>query len=251
MNAEPKIDITIFGIEFDADKMIDKATLDKARAVEIINGRPCFKCGGSGKYSKRLACFRCNGTGRLQARSLNAEDFAEKHPAVSKWIAENPSNTFAKSMGEAVEKYGSLTPNQLAAAERIATAPAQETKSIDVARIEQAFATARSNKIKSPKLRLAEFVFSRAPDNGKNAGSIYVKKGDEYLGKIAASQFFPIRTCPDEVRDEVIAVAAKPDEAAKAYGLRTGVCSCCGRTLTKGISIDRGIGPICAEKFGW
>jgi hypothetical protein len=36
-----------------------------------------------------------------------------------------------------------------------------------------------------------------------------------------------------------------------AYGKRTGACSCCGRELTNGESIDRGIGPICAEKYGW
>jgi len=36
---------------------------------------------------------------------------------------------------------------------------------------------------------------------------------------------------------------------AKAFGRRTGTCCCCGRTLTKAISIEQGIGPVCADKF--
>lgn len=30
-----------------------------------------------------------------------------------------------------------------------------------------------------------------------------------------------------------------------------GKCCCCGRLLTEPESIDRGIGPICAQKKGW
>ena len=241
-------DMSIFDIELEDGAMSYKVG---AKDVELITGRPCFKCGGTGKYTKRLACFRCNGTGKLQAARLNSEDFAEKHPAVAAWIAANPENNFAKSLGEAVAKYGSLTPNQLAAAERAATAPAQASDAISVEKIETAFAAARGNGIKSPKLRLGEFMFSRAPDHGRNAGSIYVKRGEQYLGKVTAGQFYACRDCDDDTRKQVVDVAASPADAAKAYGLRTGSCSCCGRTLTNGASIDLGIGPICAEKFGW
>ena len=122
---------------------------------------------------------------------------------------------------------------------------------ISVEAIATAFAAARAKGIKSPRLRLADFMFSRAPDHGANAGSIYVKRGDEYLGKVTAGAFHAARGCGDETKALVIEVAAKPHDAAKAYGLRTGNCSCCGRELTNGISIDLGIGPICREKYGW
>lgn len=36
---------------------------------------------------------------------------------------------------------------------------------------------------------------------------------------------------------------------ASAYGRRTGRCGICGRELTDPVSIERGIGPICADKF--
>lgn len=95
------------------------------------------------------------------------------------------------------------------------------------------------------------FVFSRAPDTGRNAGAIYVKENGEYLGKVTADQFYPTFSCDDTTRDRIITAAADPHTAAKAYGMRVGVCSCCNRELTNGISIELGIGPICREKFGW
>ena len=40
-------------------------------------------------------------------------------------------------------------------------------------------------------------------------------------------------------------------DQAKQYGKSTGVCVCCGRTLTNPDSIELGIGPICRSKnFG-
>ena len=40
-------------------------------------------------------------------------------------------------------------------------------------------------------------------------------------------------------------------EVIEAYGMRTGQCAICGLELTNGESIARGIGPICAEKWGF
>lgn len=41
-----------------------------------------------------------------------------------------------------------------------------------------------------------------------------------------------------------------PDSAMKVQGQRTGRCCMCGRELTNAVSRARGIGPICAGKFG-
>jgi hypothetical protein len=45
-------------------------------------------------------------------------------------------------------------------------------------------------------------------------------------------------------------IAADPRGEAIRFGQRTGTCSCCGRELTKHASIEAGIGPICAQKWG-
>lgn len=43
---------------------------------------------------------------------------------------------------------------------------------------------------------------------------------------------------------------ADPLETAKKYGRLSGRCCSCGRDLTNEASIEAGIGPICARKFG-
>lgn len=39
-------------------------------------------------------------------------------------------------------------------------------------------------------------------------------------------------------------------DEVRAFGLRTGMCAICGRTLTDPESVQKGIGPICEGKYG-
>ena len=122
---------------------------------------------------------------------------------------------------------------------------------IDVAKISAAFDRAHKAGLKRPKVRFQSIEFSRAPDSGKNPGAIYVKSGDEYLGKVLAGRFYPVKACDEARRGEIVTIAADPGAAAKAHGLKVGWCSCCGRELTDPNSIALGIGPICAERYGF
>lgn len=122
---------------------------------------------------------------------------------------------------------------------------------IDVSKISAAFERAHKAGLKRPKVRFQSIEFSRAPDSGKNPGAIYVKSGEEYLGKVLAGRFYPVKTCDEARRAEIVTIATDPSAAAKAHGLKVGWCSCCGRELTDPNSIALGIGPICAEKYGW
>lgn len=71
----------------------------------------------------------------------------------------------------------------------------------------------------------------------------------KYLGKVTP------QGCDSRLGDDVKAIimgaANDPLSAAIKYGKVSGSCSCCGRELTDPRSIERGIGPICATKFGW
>jgi hypothetical protein len=170
-------------------------------------------------------------------------------------------------MLEAVSKYGSLTERQLAAvqncirrdAERDAAraaeraAQAARVQAVDASALVGAFFKAATSGLKNPKLTFGTYKVTRASANGRNPGALYVieKSADLYLGKIIDGQFFPSRDCGDEVKAEVIKLIENPAKAVKAYGLRTGNCAICNRELTAGESIERGIGPICAEKFGF
>lgn len=242
----------------------------------------CTKCSGTGIWRGYGQCFACKGAGRntfktsTEARATarvnnaarktnklaaNIEAFKVANPDVFAWLQTNTSFSFAVSLNSALQQYGDLTEGQLNAAKKcvaslaakkaeqavkIETAPA-----IDISKIETAFAAAKNNGIKRPKLNLGSFKFKTAPATGKNPNAIYVMNGETYIGKVSTGKFFGSYACTDAMEVEVLAVASNPSEAAKAYGFRSGSCSCCGRTLTNGASIDLGIGPICAGKYGW
>jgi len=256
-------------------------------ATERAFTEACKRCGGSGSYGRFGTCFACKGKGTqtfktsrderarnragAQARKeRNAADaieaFKAAHPEAHAWLVaqaykDRPFD-FAVSMLEAVRKWGALTDNQLAAVVKLMgrdeqraderKARVEAAPAITVERIEKAFSDARAAGLKKHlKLRLDTFVFSPAGASSKNPGAIYVKEGNDYLGKVVAGKFHAVRTCGDERAARIVAAAADPEAAAVAYGKRTGTCSCCGAELTNAESIERGIGPICAEKWGW
>lgn len=185
--------------------------------------------------------------------------WAQANPSEYEWVVNHcDSNPFAGSLHSSLHKWGSLTPKQLLAVQgaiaraKIAQDKAQNAPTVSVEPIEVAFGKASAAGIAHPKLRLGEFVFSPAPATGKNPGAIYVKHSDgSYLGKVAGSRLFTVSTVSPQVESEIVSVAADPLNAAIAYGKRYGKCSVCARTLTDEASIARGIGPVCAERFGW
>lgn len=226
---------SMFGIE-----MVD-GTDDIAKLRDTVDSKDylktvCVKCKGKGRfigYTGRVVgnCFACNGTGLDRAAGVEvAEGDCVKCLGTGEWRPGRPCF--------ACNSTGKVAGSKVAA--------------ISVDAIEKALTSAFVNGIKRPKLRLDTFIFSRAPDHGVNAGSLYVKmKSGEYLGKVTEGQFKPTMTCDAVTTAKVIEVAADPHNAAKAYGAKTGECACCGRELTNGESIRLGIGPICIQKFGW
>lgn len=240
---------------------------------------PCAKCGGSGNWRPGYPCFACKGKGRKtfatspeqRARSAataanrkaksqeeNLREFAAAKPVIWAWM-DGSTFSFAVSLRDAVAKYGDLTENQEAAALRCIakleaaraerTARVETAPVVDAGRITEAFNTAQRNGLQSPKLRVGEFTFSLAK---KYHGVLYVNTADGlYLGKIMNGKFYAGRDCTAEHSAAIVTAMENPLEAAVAHGRLTGNCSCCGRLLTDPESVARGIGPICASRFGW
>jgi len=108
------------------------------------------------------------------------------------------------------------------------------------------FEHAVSKGHKRPIYRGAGLVITRAPDTGNNPGALYIKtENDEYLGKLLGTVY---SGKPAPALDEI---AANPLQVAIEYGKRTGNCAICGKKLTVGKSIDLGIGPVCAKRWGF
>lgn len=76
------------------------------------------------------------------------------------------------------------------------------------------------------------------------------RANNDYLGKIVGGKFHG-HYISNEMTAAVAAACANPVEQAIEYGRMTGACSCCNRELTNPESIERGIGPVCAKKYGW
>jgi hypothetical protein len=249
---------------------------------------PCERCNGKGEVTfgyvniQRGKCHTCNGKGyfktsradRQKAKTQRVERKAKKaeHNSVT-WAAQNGElftylcevsswNGFAKSLIDAISKYGHLTDNQLSSAQRMfdkhVAKEAEKAKAkaavatIDMSKINALFETAASNGLKRRILRVGSLAISVAPVTGTNAGCLYVKDGGEYAGKITQeNKFFGLRTARKEIEAELIELAKDPMAAAKMHGQQTGNCCCCNRELTDPVSIELGIGPICAENWGF
>jgi hypothetical protein len=231
----------------------------------------CFACGGVGyKEFRHSADDRAKARASTAARKAKSEQenyeiFAAAYPVVWAWINEaRPTFEFASAMHEAVRRYGELTDRQLAACERCVAkraeakakrdaeqaVRAESAPAVNLDKLMAAFDHANRAGLKRPKLRFDGFQCSLPKADSKNAGGVYVKDGSTYLGKIVGGKFFRSRDCDAGQEAAVAEAMADPLKAAVSYGRKTGSCSCCGRGLIDPVSVEHGIGPICADKFG-
>lgn len=239
----------------------------------------CFTCKGTGvrrykQTAEQRAKAREAAAAKRDAKDAEAkaacEAWLEANPAEAEWLREAAGRgfEFAASLWEALRKYGHFTEKQEAAVRNAAAAKSAARKAqwaaekaareegaatLSLAKIRAGFDSALQH-LKRPKLRIADIQFSLAPASGRNAGCIYVVRAsdDTYLGKITPEdKFITSRDCTAADSATVARVAADPAAAATAHGHEYGYCSCCGRELTNPESVARGIGPICADRWGW
>lgn len=243
---------------------------------DCTGDRSCTRCKGRGYFE-----FRTSPDDRRRAREATArakqrkaDEAAAKvqawraaHPAESVWLSEAADREFefAVSLLESLNKFGSLTEKQLAAVQKcVASSEARKAQwaaeraareaaapQVDATRLERSFETARANGLRWPRITMNGVVIKPAGANGKNPGALYVTEGEQYLGKVINGRFLKVRECRDEQEQQIVSLINDPVAAAEAYGKLTGHCCICNRELTNEESVKRGIGPVCATKFGW
>lgn len=248
------------------------------------HGSRCFECDGVGTKTfrtspeQRAKAKASSGGPKVkraaEIQSLKTEAataFRVANPTECAWIDAKASTFgFAASMQAALIQWGGLTVGQLGAVQRLiakdaerkveaetraANAPVADTAGVD--RLKLAFDTAiekaraKGRGLKMPRITIGGMTISPAKVTSNNPGALYVKNGSQYLGKVKDGRFFSARECTEGQEKQVLAFIADPKAAAIAYGKETGVCCICNATLTNKASIENGIGPICAAKFGW
>jgi hypothetical protein len=232
----------------------------------------CFTCKGKGKKvfktsaDDRAANREKTAMRKAETSANDLDAFKAGSPAEWQWIdtASKGGNEFAISLIAGIIKYGDLTDKQRAAVQNaiardasrvqaVVNAPAVAVEGIDrlKASFDQAIAYSAAKGLKlSPRITIDGMTISPAKANSANPGALYVKAGQVYLGKVANGRFYASRDCDDAAQTKVLAFVADPAEAAKVYGQTTGTCCICNATLRSEWKL-RGIGPVCATKFGW
>jgi hypothetical protein len=225
----------------------------------------CYVCHGRGFFERktspetRLAAKVARDTKKSNEKKENIESFQKFYPTQWEWLNKNLSFSFAASLMGNLVKYGSLTENQISAIDRCIDRNNQRkteviqkienAPKVSVDKLMECFNKARSNGLKKPILRFE--IFQAALDR-RDSNLVWLNNGfDNRLGRIQNGKFVAGRDCSPAQAVAIEAALNDPLAAAVAYGKRIGACSCCGLTLTNPISIERGIGPICAEKFGF
>ena len=170
-------------------------------------------------------------------------------------------STFAQDLAR---KFNKLSPAQYAWAHKLAVDSIKQQQNVAVvdtqtSQFEALFASFEAAKAKGAKRLTLRFEGVNVKPNRDNT-ALWVTSQSEtemgeyglkpkYLGKVTMAG------CDSRLSDDVKAIimsaANDPLNAAIRYGKVSGECSCCGRELTRKDSIERGIGPICATKFGW
>lgn len=235
----------------------------------------CFSCAGKGFFYSSEADRRKSRDSAAKRKAskieVAKEAFNSENPGFLEIMAEMVSwNSFAADLMAQYNAKGALSVNQVSAvlrmhAKALATKAAKAAAkaladkeraamggAVDLSGIHAMFDKAKESGLKKPAYRAEGLVLTLAKATSINAGAIYVKrKGGDYIGKVVASEFKPTWDAKPEDKDTLLKIAGNPSQVARDYGRLVGECSCCGRELTDPNSIAAGIGPICAEGWGF
>jgi hypothetical protein len=162
---------------------------------------------------------------------------------------------FYQSMQQRIEYWGRLTERQLACVlkdmEPAAAARAPRA-SFDMTVIHAMFGAPPPPSRTRPTGPLA--WSSPGPRTARPtpaaSTSRTTRRAPTWARRCRAASFARCANAPRPTWRPLREIEAAPGEAAVKWGKMTGRCSCCGRTLSDPVSIERGIGPICAETWG-
>ncbi len=125
---------------------------------------------------------------------------------------------------------------------------------------------AAKDSLKRPALHLItrnslRFSAKLSGASSKYPGHIQIAAkefGAGYWGRIDTNgAWFPARQQSDsgaqalaDVESALDAIENDARGALNVQSAKIGVCACCGRMLTDKHSVERGVGPVCAERWG-
>jgi hypothetical protein len=98
-------------------------------------------------------------------------------------------------------------------------------------------------KVRKFQVRLPGFTLSTGSYN-----NVYIYENGRYAGKITEKGHLEGNVSED-VKNLLEDANENLLQLAKIYGHESGCCSICGRTLNDPLSVQMGIGPVCAKRL--
>jgi hypothetical protein len=183
---------------------------------------------------------------------------------------DSAGNPFPRVYPHQATTLANLQPGYGAAFQTVG-APAAAEIMLDITLIKAALDLAVASGLRRVRLTIGSLCLTLADPNGRNPGCVYVRlinpnlrqtfRGANgiYMGRITTEgDFMPSthylalpKAEQDSLIDRLCQIAEDPAGAAQQHGFQTGNCACCGRLLTDPPSVARGIGPVCARRFGF
>ena len=114
------------------------------------------------------------------------------------------------------------------------------------------FEAAAAHK-QDPTLVFGTVTIKFAPADGANPGALYIYIREHYVGKILPDgRFFAKwgRPASKKLLGFARKVTFETTKHIVEFGQWSEKCACCHRKLTDPESIERGVGPVCAKKWG-
>lgn len=108
-------------------------------------------------------------------------------------------------------------------------------------------------KVRQPKADMPHFAsLLTGPDNENSFTYLGIVNPQTAEVRLTAKSKMNADSKPVKVIAWALRQVWAGKELPQGYQIRhEGKCGCCGRTLTTPESLDRGIGPECAKRFGW
>ena len=167
-------------------------------------------------------------------------------------------STFAQDLAR---KWNKLSAKQYAWAHKLAVdnVKVAPVKSNEPSQFEALFAAFQAAKNKGAKRLTLRLDGINVKPNRDNTCLWVTSQSETEMGEYGPKPKYLGKVTPagcdsrlsNIVKETIMAAASDPLSAAIRYGKVSGECSCCGAELKNPKSIERGIGPICATKFGW
>lgn len=175
---------------------------------------------------------------------------------------------FGQKMLESIRQWSRFTDKQRVVVERLIDRaengyPKNVELESDLTAVNALLDTALANGLKYPKLHLTvgdgPLVISRCGDRSKTPGALNVTDGGPFdqnvwYGRVKDGQYQPNGRLPStvvlQIGSVLNALAINPLAVICGHGHMTGHCACCGRQLTDPKSVRRGVGPVCATRWG-